>query len=263
MPTRTLHYHVIRHARLFLSRFRENLELGLLLAFIAGLVNTVGFLQFDAFVSHMSGHATLSAVKYAEGNSSAALVFLMELVSFVMGALTTSFLLHGHTLLEKRVKFTAPVVLEAICLLVFLVLTELQGNFRLTYDRISLTTLILAYAMGLQNAMLRHTSGTIIRTTHITGVLTDIGIEIGAASHAGRMAFRQERALAAAIDAFWERLGIGRFTFHSLLIGAFFCGAVLGTLGYFYVLTKVLLIPCTMLALLAIREYRRKLPLTN
>jgi len=263
MPTRALHYQVIRHARLFLLRFRENLELGVLLAFVAGLVNTVGFLQFGAFVSHMSGHATRSAVEYAEGNSSAALIFVMELVSFVLGALTTSFLLHGHTVVEKKVKFTVPVVLEAACLLVFLVLTELQGHVRMTYDHISLTTLILTFAMGLQNAMLRHTSGTIIRTTHITGVLTDIGIEIGAASHAARVAFRQERALTAAIDAFWERLGIGRFTFHSLLISAFFFGAVVGTLGYLYIFTKVLLIPCTVLVLLAIREYRRKLPLTS
>ncbi len=260
MPNRPLHYKVLRHARLFLRRFHENLELGTLLAFIAGIVNTVGFLQFGAFVSHMSGHASRSAVEYAEGNSSAALVFLLELVFFVAGAFTTAFLLHGHTVTDRRVKFTAPVLLETLCIVSFILLTEYQGLFWMNIDQISLTTLILAYAMGLQNAMLRHTSGTIIRTTHITGVVTDIGIELGAASHNAAKAWREERAFTASIDAFWERLGIGRFTFHILLITAFFLGSVVGTLGYIYVLVKILLLPVVLLLGLGFKEYRRELP---
>jgi uncharacterized membrane protein YoaK (UPF0700 family) len=260
MPNRPLHYKVLRHARVFVRRFHESLELGTLLAFIAGIVNTVGFLQFGAFVSHMSGHASRSAVEYAEGNSSAALVFLLELVFFVAGAFTTAFLLQGHTVIERRVKFTVPVVLESLCILSFILLTEYHGLFWFHIDQISLTTLILAYAMGLQNAMLRHTSGTIIRTTHITGVVTDIGIELGAACHNAQKALRQERALTAGIDAFWERLGVGRFTFHTLLISAFFLGSLVGTLGYIYALAKILLLPVVLLLGLGIKEYRRELP---
>lgn len=263
MPNRPLHYKVLRHARQFVRRFHESLELGTLLAFVAGIVNTVGFLQFGAFVSHMSGHASRSAVEYAEGNSSAALVFMLELVFFVAGAFTTAFLLHGHTVTEKGVKFTAPVVLEVLCILSFILLSEYHGLFWFHIDQISLTTLILAYAMGLQNAMLRHTSGTIIRTTHITGVVTDIGIELGAACHNAQRALKAERSFTAAVDAFWERLGIGRFTFHTLLIAAFFLGSVVGTLGYIYFLVKVLLLPCIVLIGLAIKEYRRELPLAS
>jgi len=260
MPKRPLHYKVLRHARLFLRRFHENLGLAALLAFIAGIVNTVGFLQFGAFVSHMSGHASRSAVEYAEGNSSVALVFLLELVFFVVGAFTTAFLLHGHTVVEKRVKFTGPVLLEALCILGFLLLTEYHGLFWVSLDQISLSTLILAYAMGLQNAMLRHTSGTIIRTTHITGVVTDIGIELGAAFYSAKNALIRERAITAGIDAFWERLGIGRFTFHVLLVVAFFLGSVVGTLGYLNALTRILILPLVLLLVLGIWEYRRELP---
>jgi uncharacterized membrane protein YoaK (UPF0700 family) len=243
-----------------MHRFRESLELGTLLAFIAGIVNTVGFLQFGAFVSHMSGHASRSAVEYAEGNSSAALVFMLEVLFFIGGAFTTAFLMHGHTALEKRVKFTTPMVLETLCLVAFILLTEYHGLFWFHIDQISLTTLILAYAMGLQNAVLRHTSGTIIRTTHITGVVTDLGIELGAASHNAKKAWREEKALTAAIDAFWERLGIGRFTFHALLIMAFVSGSVVGTLGYIYFLVKILLLPAILLMGLALKEYLRELP---
>jgi uncharacterized membrane protein YoaK (UPF0700 family) len=127
-------------------------------------------------------------------------------------------------------------------------------------DQISLTTLILAYAMGLQNAMLRHTSGTIIRTTHITGVVTDIGIELGAACYSAKVAFRQEKAITASIDAFWERLGVGRFTFHFLLVFAFFLGSVVGTLGYIYTLSRILILPVLLLLGLALKEHRRALP---
>ncbi|WP_141732972.1 YoaK family protein [Oligoflexus tunisiensis] len=260
MPNRPLHYKVLRHARQFLRRFHENLELGTLLAFIAGVVNSVGFLQFGTFVSHMSGHASRSAVEYAEGNTAAALVFMLELVFFIGGAFTTSFLLHGHTVVEKRVKYTAPVVLEALCLLSFLLLSLFHGLFWITIDQVGLTTLILAYAMGLQNAMLRHTSGTIIRTTHITGVVTDIGLELGAACHNARLTWKRERVITAAMDAFWERLGIGRFTFHTLLISCFFFGSVVGTLGYVYFLVKILILPLILLGMLAFKEHRRPLP---
>jgi uncharacterized membrane protein YoaK (UPF0700 family) len=168
--------------------------------------------------------------------------------------------LHGHTVTEKRVKYTLPVCLEAFCLLSFLLLSLFHGLFLITIDRVSLTTLLLAYAMGLQNAMLRHTSGTIVRTTHITGVITDIGLELGAACHNARLAWQRERAITASIDAFWERLGIGRFTFHTLLISCFFFGSVVGTIGYIYFLVKILILPLVLLCLLALKEHRRPLP---
>lgn len=38
---------------------------------------------------------------------------------------------------------------------------------------------VLALAAGLQNAMVSNYSGAIIRTTHLTGVLTDLGVLIG------------------------------------------------------------------------------------
>jgi uncharacterized membrane protein YoaK (UPF0700 family) len=263
LKLRPLATHMARSTRKVLRTFGENLELGTLLAFVAGVVNTVGFLQFGTFVSHISGHATRTAVEYTEGNSDAAWVFFLEMISFVFGAFFTSFLLKGHTAAYAKIKYTAPVLIEAGILLFFLFLNSMQGLLWFHIGTISLTTTMLAFAMGMQNAMLRQAAGTLIRTTHMTGVATDIGIEMGAATSFMVQAIRRHRGWErwrAGWKAFWERLGIGRFTFHILLLLCFFLGSAFGTMGYVYINSFILLVPALILSLVGLKEYLRRLP---
>ena len=251
--------------RRFIRSFRENLQLGTLLAFVAGIVNTVGFLQFDTYVSHISGHATRAAVEYAEGNTSASYVFFLEVAAFIAGAAVTAFLLHGHTVNDRRIKFTVPIALEAFYIFAFLLMNRFDGWLWLQIDHINLTTLILAHAMGMQNALLRHTSGTIVRTTHMTGVATDIGVEIGAAFYAGRKSLERQRALPrfsmlAVWHDFFNSLRRSRVAFHGLLLFFFFFGAAIGTMAYFYVKIGILYLPFLILSYLTIHEFLRKVP---
>ncbi len=253
-------------ARRFIRSFRENLQLGTLLAFIAGMVNTVGFLQFDTYVSHISGHATRTAVEYTEGNMPAAGVFFMETLAFIAGAFVSSFLMQGHRATDARIKFTLPMGLEAFWLLIYLLINRFHVWSWLQIDHINLITLILAHAMGIQNALLRHAGGAIVRTTHMTGVATDIGIEMGSAFYAARSCWKKARAvsafpLRAALHAFFRTLGISRFSFHCLLLFFFFFGAGIGAIGYRYVMGAIIYIPFVLLCLLAYREYRRQLPI--
>ena len=68
-------------------------------------------------------------------------------------------------------------------------------------------------ACGLQNAMVTTYSGSTMRTTHLTGMVTDLGIACG---HFLR---------GTAIDWF-------RFRIYGVLLLGYFAGAVLGSLGY-------------------------------
>lgn len=256
---------VVHSTRQFLRTFRENLELGTLLAFVAGTVNTVAFLQFGTFVSHISGHVTRAAVEYTEANPDAAYVFFLEMFFFVCGAFATSFLLRGHTAADSRVRYTLPVMIEALLIMSFIVSMSIRGWLWFHIGNISLTTVLLATAMGMQNAMLRRTSGAIIRTTHMTGVATDIGIELGAAFSAMLDQWKNTRGLSWSRvlriwDSFWQRLGVGRFTFQILLFISFFLGAILGTLGFMRFTIYILFVPVVILVLVGLREHARPHP---
>ena len=94
-----------------------------------------------------------------------------------MGAATTAILVNWGVRRKIYSKFALPLFLEAMLLLIFgLVGANLTLYLPLTIPAVAL---LLCFVMGLQNAILTKASDAIIRTTHMTGVVTDIGIEIG------------------------------------------------------------------------------------
>ncbi len=249
-----------RSTRSLVRSFRETLELATLLAFIAGIVNSAAFMEFGTFVSHISGHATRAAVEFTKGLRLSAYIFLLETLAFILGAFVTAILLRGHTAASKEVKYTGPVLVEAGLLLSFLFLNSTHAIGFLRWGDMSLSTLLLAFAMGMQNALLRQSSGAILRTTHMTGVATDLGFELGAAVRAALTYLRQSHQLRSTLRCFLEVLGVGRFTFHLSLFFAFSSGAVLGTYAFLHVGRFTLMLPALLLTLIGLREYLRPVP---
>ncbi|MBC7531727.1 MAG: DUF1275 domain-containing protein [Oligoflexus sp.] len=244
--------------------FRDNVQLGTLLAFIAGNINSIAFVHFGTYVSHVSGHATRAAINYAEGEFTSAFLFLLEFGAFIFGAGITAFLLKGHTAASSLIKYTTPIFLELFLVLVYMISAVLNSRQLFTSPYFSHLTFLLAIAMGIQNAMLRQASGFSVRTTHMTGVATDFGFELGAAVRlfCDVLLVRHSTVLArlkAAGRAFLHRLGVSRFFFHGFIIFSFSSGALVGTLGYLLYQDFALTIPIVTLLLIGIREYRRKL----
>ncbi|MBC7659361.1 MAG: DUF1275 domain-containing protein [Chitinophagaceae bacterium] len=267
-PVRTLVHdahisHLVVHSTKKIVRsFQDNVQLGTLLAFVAGSVNSVAFVQFGTYVSHVSGHATRAAIDYAQGDLTSAFLFLMEFLCFILGAAATAFLLKGETAASVRIKYTVPIFLELGLILLFMVGVLLHRNRPFEGHYFSHLTFLLAIAMGMQNAMLRQASGTLIRTTHMTGVATDFGVEVGTAlRHGGGVFWTSERnvlmAMYEGLRAFMSRLGVSRFLFHGFIILSFSSGAVVGTLGFLMAESYVLLIPICTLLVVGIQEYRR------
>jgi uncharacterized membrane protein YoaK (UPF0700 family) len=103
------------------------------------------------------------------------------------------------------------------------------------------TVLILCYLRGLQNAVITKVSRAEIRTTHVTGVVTNIGIELG------RLAYVNLEDLGEPVRANRERLRV------RLLLACFLTGGVAGALGFKAIGYLATLPLAALLALLALK----------
>ena len=155
-----------------------NRVLGLLLAFNAGAVNAGGFLVVHMYTSHMTGFLSTVADNLVMGNMTLVLAAVGVLWAFMSGAGTTAIMVNwarGHRL---RSGFALPLLLEAVLMLLFGLVGAITLGWPTPFS-VPLTVLLLAFIMGLQNAVVAKMSSAQIRTTHMTGIATDLGIEMG------------------------------------------------------------------------------------
>jgi uncharacterized membrane protein YoaK (UPF0700 family) len=140
------------------------------LAFIAGLVNAAGYLGFrHESISNMTGNTSLLGIALGRGDGAEAAHWALAIAAFVLGTMLSGMIVQQSTLKLGR-RYGVALTLES--LLLFMAIPFL--------DSANSTGLYLAStAMGLQNGMVSAYSGAIIRTTHVTGVFTDLGISLG------------------------------------------------------------------------------------
>lgn len=141
-----------------------------LLAFMAGMMNVVGFLSFEPqAITHMTGTTSLLAVAVVQRDAAMAWHWLAIIAAFVFGAMLSGLLLR-HSALRLGRRYGVALVIEALLLVV-----AAQLLTRHNAAGIYLTGI----ACGLQNAMATTYSGTVLRTSHLTGMFTDLGIALG------------------------------------------------------------------------------------
>ena len=145
---------------------------GVALAFIAGSVNAVGFLGFQhQAVSHLTGSSTILGTTLTQGDWLGSWHLLLILLCFVFGAVISGLIIRdAHLRLGRR--YGAALLLEAALLLLAMALLN-RGSDTGHY--------LASAACGLQNAMASTYSGAVIRTTHVSGMFTDLGIYLGQA----------------------------------------------------------------------------------
>ncbi|MDB5743026.1 MAG: hypothetical protein JWR68_1341 [Polaromonas sp.] len=201
-----------------------NRLLGALLAFNAGAVNAGGFLVVAMYTSHMTGFASLLADNLVLGNTALVLGAVGTLLAFTTGAAVTAILVNWARQHALRSEYALPLLLEAALLLVFGLLGATLN--RQTPFAVPLTVLVLAFTMGLQNALVSKISSSQIRTTHMTGIVTDIGIELGKLFYWNRTGSPPE-----------SRVRANRIKLRLLvtLLGAFVAGGIVGAAGFKYI----------------------------
>ena len=201
---------------------RSNRQLGGVLAFVAGAVNAGGFLAVNRYTSHMTGIVSAIADDLVLGQLALAMAGVSSLLAFVCGAAVTAWLTNWARRRALHAEFALPLMLEAVLLLVF---GLLGANLELLVDVfVPSTVLLLCFLMGLQNAVITKISRAEIRTTHMTGVITDLGIELGRLLYWNRGVRENERHF---VQADRDKLGI-----HATILGLFFLGGLVGALAF-------------------------------
>ncbi len=196
-----------------------NHQLGYSLCFIAGAVNAGGFLAVGQYTSHMSGMVSSMADQLVLGQLGLALAALLAVLAFLSGAALTAIQINWARQRQLHSEFALSLMLEAGLLLLFGLLGTALARF---FDWLMpLTTLLLCFIMGLQNAIVTKLSHAEIRTTHLTGMLTDIGIELGKLLYVNR-------------QPGFEPVRVNRRKLSLLLglVGSFFAGGLAGALGF-------------------------------
>jgi uncharacterized membrane protein YoaK (UPF0700 family) len=200
-----------------------NQHLGFILAFVAGAINAGGFLAVHQYTSHMTGIVSSMADNLSLGEYTLTLAGLGAVVSFLAGAACCAFIVNYSRRLKLHSEFAIPLLLESGLLLLFgllgIRLAHINGFF------VPVTVLLLSFLMGLQNALITKISGYEIRTTHITGIVTDIGIELG------KLAYWNASSDLGVAPVVANR---GRLKVMSMLAVLFFIGGVTGAFGFKY-----------------------------
>lgn len=200
---------------------RSDRHLGLGLAFIAGATNAGAFLAVGLYTSHMTGLISSIADHIAFWQIQLALAALGAVLSFLFGAMTSSVMINFARRRKLRSQYALPLLLEAVLLLVFGFLG--RGLNKIDELFVPATVILLCFLMGLQNAVITKISGAVVRTTHLTGVITDLGIELG------RLLYwnRGTASVEARVTADRQRLKV-----LALLCAFFLLGGILGALGF-------------------------------
>ena len=140
------------------------------LAINAGIVNVLGLVTvLHQSVSHMTGNVSMFAMALLDWNLSQLLYLFLIVVCYVVGSFYSGLILgNSHFSLGRRYGF--PLSLVAFFILLCWIFLPYFPQYALLWA---------STAMGMQNAMISHYKGTIIRTTHLSGVLTDLGLALG------------------------------------------------------------------------------------
>jgi uncharacterized membrane protein YoaK (UPF0700 family) len=160
----------------------ENVLLWLVLAFQAGFVNAGGFLACHRFVSHVTGFGTQIGLSIATKEYLYAFEMMLAPVSFIIGAAFSAFLIDRQTYQQKEGYVKTSVIIQSLLLVTVFILGEV-GVFGIFGEPLQLQRdfallFLLCFICGMQNATFATLTNGMIRTTHLTGLATDFGMNM-------------------------------------------------------------------------------------
>ena len=200
---------------------RANRHLACFLTFIAGAINAGGFLAVGQYTSHMTGIISSMGDNLALGAIGLLLAGLASLIFFTLGAACCAICVNWGRKRSLQGEYAIPLMLEAALLLLFGLLGGNLENHKWLF--VPVTVLLLCFIMGLQNAIITKISKAEIRTTHMTGMVTDIGIELGKLVYWNSTRHDPKFTVHADLD---------KLRLLGTLVFLFFSGGLVGALGF-------------------------------
>ena len=218
--------------------FLHNLRLAILLSLNAGFVNAAGFLAFAVLTTNITGHAALLAVNIANDKWRAARMVALWLFLFLAGAFTSASYIRKAGA-DKPYAYSIPII-GIILVLLFVIFFGSGYDGSLPETEYFAGSLL--FAMGMQNALVSMISGSVVRTTHLTGMFTDLGIDLSA------VVFGQKHA-----DNSLHR----KIILRSSVIFCFLLGGVIGGLSFVRYRYLAFSAPVCLLLLVLVYDYFR------
>lgn len=223
--------------------FNTDIRLACTLAAVAGALNTAAFETVGFFSANMTGNVSSLSDHLAKANLHVGLFFLLIVLLFIAGSSVSTLIINSGRRRQIRGIYAINILLEGVALLV---LGVIESWFSFSQSGV-LLVLSLSFLMGLQNAVVTRISNARVRTTHVSGTATDIGIELA-------MLFDVLRRKESTKDA---PLYIERLKLHFFTVMAFLLGGVLGILLLNALSYKLLILIGVMLSVLALSTLQR------
>ena len=151
---------------------KHNLRIASLLSFIAGIVNVAGFLAVQRLTTNVTGHFALFVDEVFRLDFWKGFIAFLYIFFFFLGSFIS------HLLVELNIKnnnyaYIIPTIIESVILFTLALFGKL-----LIATNPNLLAFALLFVMGLQNSLVTTISNATVRTTHLTGLFTDLGIEL-------------------------------------------------------------------------------------
>jgi uncharacterized membrane protein YoaK (UPF0700 family) len=194
---------------------KANLMLASSTALVAGIVNVAGVIAFLAFTTNITGHVALLARKVSAQDVGEIITVAIWLFMFFIGAFVSHFLVRSFDRENTYKAHALPILTEMVILL----LVAIYGNHFFDGNDLEREIIIgaILFSMGLQNSLVSTISGGLIKSSHLTGLFTDVGADVAEWVHPHTPKTELVR----------NRLYV-RFT----VLGFYFIGALAG--GYFF-----------------------------
>lgn len=197
------------------------------LAAIAGALNTAAFEIVGFFSANMTGNVSSLSDNIAKANLKVGIFFLTIIGLFIAGSVFSTIIINAGRRHGIRSIYAVNILIEGAAL----ILLGMTERWLHPASPGMILIFCLSFLMGLQNAVVTRISNARVRTTHVSGTSTDIGIELA-------MLFDVLRRKESPKDA---PLYIGRLRLHFYTLVAFLLGGVAGIwlfhlLGYTFLM---------------------------
>ncbi len=214
----------------------HNIGIASLLSFVAGMVNVVGFLAVQKLTTNVTGHFAFMVEEAFSFHFNQAFFYFIYIFFFLFGAFSSNFIIEISQKVTDKNKFIIPVLIEALLLMSIALL-----DFNYIVGHPNLIACSLLFVMGLQNSLVTVISNSVVRTTHLTGLFTDLGIEISQLFF-----YKTDEQRTKLFSSIKLRI---------IIITTFFIGGILAGLFYSSYKMKILLIASIMLIIGLIVDY--------
>lgn len=202
---------------------KHNLQIASLLSFVAGIVNVAGFLAVAKLTTNVTGHFAFFVDEIFKLNFWQSFIYFLYIFFFFLGSFSSSLIVEIITRKNENYVYIIPTSIESLILLFIAIF-----GTNLISENPNLIACSLLFAMGLQNSLVTRISNATVRTTHLTGLFTDLGIELSQL-----IFYREKEPKEKLLTSVKLRLTI---------ISFFFIGGIIGGIFYSKIGLLVLLI---------------------